>query len=134
MSHFSNIRTRIVDRDALVSALEDLGYSPTVYDVPVPLEGYRGDARDQRAHVVVPRRQVGRLSNDLGFERDDDGTFRAWISDYDSRKHNAKWMNQLTQKYAYRATVSSLERQRFDVVEQQQAKDGTVRLVVRRFS
>lgn len=134
MSHFSRIHTQIVDQDALVSALTDLGYSPTVQDVPVPLEGYRGDVREQRAHVVVPRKQVGWLSNDLGFERTDDGTYRAWISDYDARKHNAGWMAKLTRRYAYHAAVETLAQQRFEVVDQQEERDGTVRLVVRRFS
>lgn len=134
MSHFSRVQTKIVDQDALVHALADLGYTAQVHEMPVPLQGFLGDAREQRAHVVIPRRQVGRLSNDIGFERTADGTYRAWISDYDAKKHNVKWMDELTHHYAYRATVQTLAQQSFEVVQQERQKDGTVRILVRRFS
>lgn len=135
MSHFSRINTKIVDQDALVKALADVGYSRVrVHEQAVPLEGFLGDGREQRAHVVVPRREVGRLSNDLGFERTVDGTFRAWISDFDARKHDGRWLDTLTHRYAYHATVDSLAAQRFDVVEQETRHDGSIRMVVRRYS
>ena len=134
MSHYTRIQTKIVDRDALVLALADAGYEATVHDESVPLRGFLGEGRDQRAHVVVPKGQVGWLSNDLGFERTADGTFRAWISDYDALKHDGTWLAQLTQRYAYHATVQTLTQQSFEVVGQEQREDGSIRVLVRRFT
>lgn len=135
MSHFTRIQTQITDQDALLDALADVGY-PTVevHEEGVALEGFLGEGRDQRAHVVIPRKQIGRLSNDIGFERQSDGTYQAWISDFDSRKHDAAWMDHLTQRYAYHATVRTLESQHFDITQQQTDVDGAIHLTLRRFS
>jgi hypothetical protein len=134
MSHFSRIATKIVDRAALLSALADLGYQAEVHEDGVPLHGFLGDSREQRAHVVVPRRQVGRLSNDIGFERTADGTYRAWISDFDARKHGSRWLADLTHRYAYHATMATLARQSFQVARQERHEDGSMRILVRRFT
>ena len=133
MSHFSRIETKIVDQAALVAALADLGYTAEVHENGVPLKGFLGDSREQRAHVVVPRRQVGRLSNDLGFERTADGTYRAWISDFDAKKHGPRWLGDLTHRYAYHATMATLPQQSFEVARQERQADGSVRILVRRF-
>lgn len=134
MSHFTRIQTTIVDQGALVLALADAGYEAQVHEEPVRLHGFLGEGRDQRAHVVVPKRQVGWASNDLGFERTSDGTFRAWISDFDARKHDSRWLAQLTQRYAYHVTVHKLTQQSFEVVGQEQREDGSIRVLVRRFT
>lgn len=71
------------DKDCLVEALKELGYQPQVSEKPQNLEGYQGDARAQKAEIIIPRRQVGGASNDVGFKKNEDGTYTALISDYD---------------------------------------------------
>ena len=133
MSHFTRLQTKIKEVEPLVAALADVGY-PTVevHEEAVPLRGWLGDRRQQQAHVVVRRRHVGRLSNDIGFERQADGTFQAWISDYDRHRHDQKWLRRLEARYAYHATRQTLARQGFSVVGEEQEADGTIRLVLRR--
>lgn len=60
---------------------------------PQNLEGYQGDQRQQRADIIIPRSQVGGASNDIGFTKGPDGTYKAIISDYDSRRHGQTWLN-----------------------------------------
>jgi hypothetical protein len=135
MSHYTVIRTRMVDRQALAAALADLGF-PTVevHDEPQPLIGYRGDQRAQRAHVIVRRQHVGRASNDIGFARQQDGSYQALISRFDRARYNARWLERLHARYAYHATLAVLTRQHFEVVQENTRGDGEVRLVLRRIS
>lgn len=80
MSHFSNIAVKFKDKPCLVEALQRFGFYPSIHDKPVHLYGYRGDKREQTAHIVVPRNQISSLSNDLGFFLE-----RYWIRVPDQR-------------------------------------------------
>ena len=53
-----------------------------VHDQPVALYGYQGDVRPQKAHIVIRRQHVGSGANDVGWERQADGTYRARISEF----------------------------------------------------
>lgn len=133
MSHFTTLRTRITDRDALVAALADVGYPDVeVHDQAQPLYGFQGDRRAQRAHVIVRRQHVGAASNDLGFEQQADGHFTAVISEFDRHRHDEKWLRRVTARHAYHATTATLTSQGFDLVDERSERDGTVRLVLRR--
>ncbi|OYD89150.1 hypothetical protein CDG77_20100 [Nostoc sp. 'Peltigera membranacea cyanobiont' 213] len=87
MSHFSKIAVKFKDQSCLVEALQRLGFYPQVHEQPVNLYGWRGDKREEVAHIVVPRNQISRVSNDLGFWFN--GTdYECLISDYD--RHNGQ--------------------------------------------
>jgi hypothetical protein len=133
MSHFTQLHTKITEVTHLVTALADVGYAEVeVHEAAQPLFGYRGDARPRRAHVIVRRGRVGPAANDLGFERQRDGTFRAWISEFDARRHNRAWLGRLEARYVYHATRATLTRQGFSVVGEETDRDGTVRLTLTR--
>jgi hypothetical protein len=134
MSHYSTIKTTIVRRDYLVRALEDMGFQGKVqvHDKAVRLRGYLGDWRRQKAEVVIPRKYVGRASNDLGFRQNEQGTYDAIISDYDRRKYSSKWLGRLTQRYAYHAAVETLRQQGFEVVEETRQSGGEIQISLRR--
>ena len=134
MSHFTTLTTQLTDTGALRAALADAGYRDIeVHDQPQPLYGYAGDRRADRAHVIIRRRHVGRLSNDIGFRHQDDGKFLAVISEYDRAKHDERWLGQLTARHTYHLTTKTLTAQGFDVVTETADRDGTVRMVLRRF-
>jgi len=134
MSHYTTLATRITDTEALCGALADLGYADVeVHENPQRLHGFLGDPRGDRAHVIIRRRHVGRLSNDIGFLRQDSGTFLALISEYDRTKHDDAWLGRVTAKHAYRVTATALAEQGFDLVNESTERDGTVRMVLRRF-
>ncbi|TDD87952.1 DUF1257 domain-containing protein [Actinomadura darangshiensis] len=134
MSHFTTLTTEITDREALCAALADVGYEHVeVHDTSQPLYGYRGDLRSDRAHVIVRRAHIGRASNDLGFLHQEDGRYLAVISEYDRRKHDGAWLGRVTARHAYHLTASTLASQGFDLTEETTERDGTVRMVLRRF-
>ena len=123
MSHYTTLRTQLTDADALVAALADLGY---------PEVEVHAEVAPQRAHVIVRRRHIGPESNDIGFERRDDGRFAAVVSDYDRARHGEDWLRRLTARHAYHATRATLAEQGVEAVEEETDRTGTVRLVLRR--
>ena len=135
MSHFSTIKTNIVEIDSLVKALADLGfYSIETHQQPKNLYGYQGDVRQQTAEVIIRRRYIGAASNDIGFKKQPTGFFKAIISEYDWRKYNQNWLNQLTQRYAYHAAKSKLEEQGFSLVSEEVEEGNQIHLVLRRMA
>ncbi|MET7401779.1 DUF1257 domain-containing protein [Dactylosporangium sp. NPDC005572] len=135
MSHFTRVRTALRDADLLVSALGAAGFGTVeVHDAPQTLYGYQGDARPERAEVIVRRAHLGTASNDLGFRRTDDGTFEAIISDYDRRQYSEAWLGTVSQHYAHAATLRYAQDNGFEVATEERDADGTLRLTLRRFT
>jgi hypothetical protein len=100
MSHFVNITTAIKNQNALLKALARLGKDKVeVYSTPQNLYGYKGDVRPQKAHVIVRRKYVGGVSNDIGFERQNNGYFVAHISEYDHGNYGKEWQGKLIAYY-----------------------------------
>jgi Protein of unknown function (DUF1257) len=71
-------------RELLLAALAELGYAAVEEGERLPLYGFQGDRRAEAAEIVVRRQHVGRLSNDLGFARTEQG-YVPVISEYDQR-------------------------------------------------
>jgi hypothetical protein len=135
MSHFTSIRTQIKSIEALVQALDDIGFKNLeIHEIPQNLYGYQGDIRQQSAEVIIRRQYIGTSSNDIGFKKQADGQFEAVISEYDRNKYNQQWMNKLMQRYGYHALKASAQEQGFSIEEDEVMEDGTVRVVVARWS
>lgn len=66
MSHFSQIKTLIRDRQALVKALTKLELKPKVYEQPQALKGYYGDRGEYSAEVIVSGETM-KARADMGF-------------------------------------------------------------------
>ena len=140
MSHFVQCRTQLRDLAALGRALQELGWAEEeieVHATPVPLYGYQGDERPERAEVVIRREFVGGASNDIGFARQPDGTYLAIISQYDQGSHgrfgpyDQAWLGRLTQAYAAQVLTAQYQRKGWQV-QREQREDGTIRLLARR--
>jgi hypothetical protein len=131
MSHFTRVQTRIADQEALVLALAENGWRPEAHDSAVRLRGFMGASR--RGHVVVRREQLPVPWSDLGFERGPDGVFQAW-ADSELLAKDPHLLDRLTARTAYHSTVRTLGEQGFQVSDEARQKDGSVRLVLRRFA
>ena len=102
MSHYQKIKCQIREAALLIEALKKLGYSNVEHHEEAQhLYGYMGDRRPETAEIIIRRKSVGRLSNDIGFKRQDNGEFTAIISDYDRSRHNTAWLQKLNKEYAY---------------------------------
>ncbi|MDD2904295.1 MAG: DUF1257 domain-containing protein [Syntrophales bacterium] len=135
MSHYSEVQIELIDEGCLVAALARLGFKGKVevHREPQPLYGYQGDVRAQKAHIIIRQQHVGRAANDLGFERQPDGKYRVWVSDYDKRynKYDDAWMGRLKQAYGVEKAKGEARKRGYRVTEQKQ-DDGRIRLICRR--
>lgn len=136
MSQYVKVKTVFVDQECLVDALSTVGnWSKDHIQVsaePQHLFGYRNDQRQQTAHIVINRRYVGSASNDIGFERCEDGSFVAHISEYDKHKYNDAWMVKLKEEYGFRV-IERQQRARGRTVTRQRLPNGRQRVVVEGF-
>lgn len=131
MSHFTCIKTKIIEQEELVGALRDMGYSPEI-GRDIRLYGYQGDLRQDTADVVVRRAELSSASNDLGFACADDGTYSAIISEYDAREF-PDLVKKITQRYAERIVLKNVAIQGFQVAKREITSDGSIRLRMERW-
>lgn len=126
MSHFTSIKTRIVDKRALLDALRDLGYTPE--EGPVKIRGFEGI--QTTADICVKTKNP---DYDIGFRKHGDiyEIVADWfgLRDLDQKK----WIDRLTQRYAYHAARAQLEEQGFTLASETE-KDGRIHLVLRRMA
>jgi hypothetical protein len=136
MSHYTVLQTRMTDVKALVQALADLDFTNVeVHPTAQQLVGIGGGLRPQTAEVIIRRKHLGWLSNDIGFKRGPQGSFEAIVSDYDLKNwYSAEWLDRLIQRYAYHAARAKLEEKGFALVEEKTQADGQIRLVLRRMA
>lgn len=125
MSHFTRIKTHMVEKEFLLQALKDLGYSYEEGEVDV-----RGFAAAQtKAEIKV--RTGGFLGREIGFCKTGDSY--EMVADWwgIGGPKREEFQQQVTQRYAYHAARTKLEAQGFNLVTEE-AHDGQIRLVLRR--
>ncbi len=126
MSHFSQIKTQLRNLTSLQAALTDLKIDWK--SGPSEVRGYQG--LTSIAEVVIEQDNgydLGFSWNGNEYELVADLQFwqQAWSVD--------RFLNKVTQRYAYHTVVSESAKQGFQVAEQQQNQDGSIRLVVQRW-
>jgi hypothetical protein len=143
VSHFVECQTQFRDPQALVEALRECGFDPAaieIHEQPVPLLGYQGDVRPQQAHVVIRREHVGPGANDVGWERQPDGSYRAWISEFDAgvgpyahRAEEARFndavQGRIRQEYAYQV-IHRQQRALGRTVSRQRLPSGELEVLI----
>ncbi|NES24987.1 MAG: DUF1257 domain-containing protein [Symploca sp. SIO3E6] len=123
MSHFTTIKVQIKNGEILHQVLQDLGYQ---VDCNTEVRGYRGNTTE--AEYVI-RQNNG---YDLGFRRT--GENYELVADFWGAKINQqKFVNAISQNYAHKTLMATVQEQGFDVEEEETLADGTVRVVVGRW-
>ncbi len=127
MSHFSNIKTKIRNLSSLKEALTDMKVEWK--SGPVPVRGYQGQTRT--AEVAISQEN----DYDIGFSWN--GKEYELVADLQYWQQPLSvqgFLNRLTQGYAYRSVMNETAKQGFQVAEEQKNEDGSIRLVVQRWS
>ncbi len=127
MSHFSQIKTQIRNLASLEAALTELGidWKPG----PRAVRGYRGQTSN--AEIIIEQDN----GYDLGFSWN--GNEYELVADLQYWQQNWSvdgFLSRVTQRYAYHTVLKETARQGFQVAEQQQNQDGSIRLLVQRWS
>ena len=66
MSHFSQVRTKLSNREHLLTALKNLNLHPHLFEPAQPLVGYYGNQDKHSAEIVVAGSSIGTRA-DIGF-------------------------------------------------------------------
>ncbi|TAE54550.1 MAG: DUF1257 domain-containing protein [Nostocales cyanobacterium] len=127
MSHFSQIKTQIRNLESLQDALSDLGidWKPGLREV----RGYRGQTHP--AEVTIEQEN----GYDIGFRWN--GQEYELVADLQYWQQNLSvdgFLRQITQRYAYQTVMKETTKVGFQVAEEQKNADGSIRLVVQRWS
>ncbi len=120
MSHFTTIKVEIKNGEILHQVLQECGYQ---VESQTNVRGYQGNTTE--AEYVI------RQSNgyDLGFRRN--GENYEIVADFWGAKINQRdFINKISQKYAHKTLMQSVQEQGFDIETEEVLDDGTVRVVV----
>jgi Protein of unknown function (DUF1257) len=113
MSEYAVYQAEYKDKECLVKALTEMGYAENqieVHETAQQLFDYHGrattytDKNGDKAEIIVRRKNVGGAANDLGFRKNAEGKYQPIISQYDSGKHNTKWLDGLKKSYTEAVT------------------------------
>lgn len=127
MSHFSQIKTQIRNLNSLQAALTDLGIDWRSGSKTV--RGYRGQTRNAEISIEQDNGyDVGFSWNGKEYELVADMQY--WQQSWSVEG----FLRQVTQRYAYHTVVNETARQGFHIAEQQQNEDGSIRVLVQRWS
>lgn len=127
MSHFSQIKTQIRNLSSLKAALDDLKIDWK--SGPATVRGYQGQTHS--AEVVIEQDN----QYDVGFRWN--GTEYELVADLQYWQQPLTvngFLNQVSQRYAYHTVMNATSQQGFQVAEEQKNEDGSLRLVVQRWS
>jgi|SRR6185437_466865 len=109
MSAYSTNQTQFRELPLLLKALEEMGFDASkveVHETAQPLIDFQGhrthyvDATGDKAEIIIRRKYVGGMANDIGFRKTASGTYEAIISAYDSSRYSQAWLGKLSAAYA----------------------------------
>jgi hypothetical protein len=124
MSHFSRIQTKMVDKNIVLKALKDMGF--TYQEGEQKVTGFGGQKMEVDIRIQL------KMSYDIGL-RMKNGSYEIVGDWFGVRGLNQKdFTNKLMQRYAYHATRAKLEAQGFDMIEEKVEETGQIRIVLRR--
>lgn len=132
ISEYHVVETEFKDQGCLIESLQDMGYKPEIHANAKNLQGYKGDQRNQKAHIIIPRKQVGGASNDVGFEKVG-GKYQCHASEFDRAWREGKKINQLKQTYGEKVIMKSVRRSsKYSFISRKVNAEGEVKIKVRR--
>lgn len=126
MSHFSRIHTQMREKDFVLKALKDLGF--TAEEGQQEVRGFGGQKTP--VDIRIPLKN----SYDIGLRLK--GNAYEIVGDWFGVRgvNQQELTNRLAQRYAYHATRAKLGQQGFDMVEEKVEETGQIRIVLRRMA
>ncbi|MEI6443060.1 MAG: DUF1257 domain-containing protein [Nostocales cyanobacterium ELA583] len=123
MSHFTTIKVQIKQGEVLLQVLKELGYQ---VEQNTHIRGYMGDKTN--AEYVIKQSN----GYDLGFRKNEESY--ELVADFWGAKINQQeFINNISQKYAHKTLMETIQTEGFNVEEEEVLADGTVRVLVGRW-
>jgi hypothetical protein len=130
MSHFTQVRTKLTNRECLVQALEDLKLQPQVHETPQSLTGFYGDVDEQSAEIIVKGKTI-KARADIGFRwNSTSGVYDVIHDEYETAPRLGEnfFSHQLMQTYGKRMVLAKAEelREKFGECSIEETTKGSV--------
>ncbi|MFM6266925.1 MAG: DUF1257 domain-containing protein [Dolichospermum sp.] len=120
MSHFTTIKVQIKQGEVLLQVLKELGYQ---VEQNTQVRGYMGDKTN--AEYVIKQSN----GYDLGFRKNAESY--ELVADFWGAKINQQeFINKISQKYAHKTLMETIQTEGFNVEEEEVLADGTLRVIV----
>tara|TARA_S200000501_G_scaffold189748_1_gene178561 strand:+ start:59 stop:469 length:411 start_codon:yes stop_codon:yes gene_type:complete len=136
MSHFTNIKTKLKNKDFLIQALHTIGYTGTENVL------LKNPSNHQHEEVQV---EIGVTKYDTslevmrpmtaGFKINDDGVFEL-VTEVDTWHESLpieRFLQKITQVYARHAVVETAQLKGFKVTTEQKDVDNTIEIVMEKW-
>ena len=125
MSHFSTIKTQLKEKQPLIKALTNLGYS--IIQEEKFVKGYKGKFTAVDISMNLPS------DTKVGFKWDNNSNAYELVTDLDLWKLDIpveRFISKVTQMYAYQTIISKTKEDGYQIVEQKNKNDGSIELVL----
>ena len=123
MSHFTTIKVQIKQGEVLLDVLQELGYQ---VEQNTQVRGYMGDKTN--AEYVIKQSN----GYDLGFRKNGEG-YELVADFWGAEINQQEFVNNISQKYAHKTLMETIQTEGFNVEEEEVLADGTVRVLVGRW-
>ena len=125
MSHFSTIKTQLKEKEPLIKALNNLGYS--INQEEKFIKGYRGKFTAVDISMNLPG------ETKVGFKWDNNSNAYELVTDLDLWKFEIpveRFISKVTQMYAYNTIIKKTNEDGYQIVEETNKNDGSIELVL----
>ena len=120
MSHFTTIKVQIKHGEVLLQVLKELGYQ---VEQNTQVRGYMGNKTN--AEYVIKQSN----GYDLGFRKNGEG-YELVADFWGAEINQQEFVNNISQKYAHKTLMETIQTEGFNVEEEEVLADGTVRVIV----
>ena len=123
----NKIKTKLYNLETLKKSLSDLNVAWTVQATSV--RGYQNATHE--AELIIQQNN----NHDIGFKWN--GTEYELVTDlmfWSQETSVDKFLNRINQRYAYNSIIGVSEKEGFNFTQTETSEDGSIRLVLRRFS
>jgi len=131
MSHYSRVRTQFRHREALIQCLEQLGYT---VETDTMIRGYRGQHAVDIAVKTAKGYGVGFVRNGETYDMVADWWGVSGVGEKQLANELQEHAGRIQKEYAKAMVLEQAAKEGFSLVSQTDEADGTVRLVVRRWT
>jgi hypothetical protein len=133
MSHFTKCELKMTNLVALRAALADLKlqFTEDVQNQSALVRGFRGDTLKAVMSIDMGRYDIGVIANENGTY---DLTADWWGVETTKGVSEEEFKHQLSQRYQYHNVKQACEEKGYSVEEELNEEDGSIRLVMRKWS
>ena len=137
----TKVGLRVTRLSCIKKALLQMGFVEKAIEInekeKFQLKGYCGDFRDQHGELRIKgsgwgsnQNYVGGMSNDLGFEKQADGTYAFHVSEYDLGRYGVNWQDRFQVQYGLAVTKEVAEENSWDIASEEVDESGEITITL----